>query len=435
MGRRVLFQFGFQLPHGVEGSVGSGLGPINVQGKRGFIRPTTTFNGRLDMTVGGIDISLIHVPSETDDQIVVWLPKEKALMSADVIQGETFPNIYPIRGSRFRDPMKWVQAIDIMRSLGAELLIPHHGRPVEGKDAVEDVLVSYRDAIQYMHDQAVRNMNKGMTPDEIADEVTMPDHLKGHPWLGEYYGSYKHSIRNIYSGYLGWWHGDPVALDPLPWRERAKRYVGIMGGRDKVLAEAKQALDDGDCRWAADITTWVIRADLEDKEARALKARAMREFGYSQKTATWRNAALTAALELDGDLRLSQKGLPVGSPKEFQNFPATDIFELMTVRLKAEETWDTRLTVAFETTDTQEHCALEIRCGVCQFHPTPPNYAVATVRLDREFLAHWTFGHVSFEDGVAGGQVTISGDEAAVAAFLDKFETVSDAGEVRVSVR
>ena len=435
MGRRVLFQFGFQLPHGVEGSVGSGLGPINVQGKRGFMPPTRTFDDRLDIKVDGIDISLIHVPSETDDQIVVWLPKEKVLISADVIQGETFPNIYPIRGARFRDPMIWVKSIDKLRELGAELLIPHHGRPVEGKEAIEDVLMSYRDAIQYMHDQTVRNMNMGMTPDEIADAVTMPAHLKGHPWLGEYYGSYKHSVRNIYSGYLGWWQGDPVSLDPLPWRERAERYVEIMGGRDKILAEAQQALNDGNFRWAADILSWVIRADRADTEARTLKAQAMREFGYSQKTATWRNAALTTALELEGKLRLSQKGLPVGSPTEFQNFPAADIFELMTVRLKAEESWDTRLTIAFETTDTGERCALEIRRGVCQFHRTPPGNIVATVRFDREFLAQWTFGHTSFEDGLDAGQVSISGDKAVVIEFLEKFETVSDAGEVRVSVR
>ncbi len=50
----------------------------------------------------------------------------------------------------------------------------------------------------------------------------------------------------IYAGYVGWFDGDPINLDPKPRTERAQNYVGIMGGRDQVLAKAQAAMDKGD---------------------------------------------------------------------------------------------------------------------------------------------------------------------------------------------
>ena len=43
-----------------------------------------------------------------------------------------------------------------------------HTRPIVGQD-VSEALTLYRDAIQFVHDQTVRLMNKGLTPDEIID--------------------------------------------------------------------------------------------------------------------------------------------------------------------------------------------------------------------------------------------------------------------------
>lgn len=124
-------------------------------------------------------------------------------------------------------------------------------------------------------------MNKGYTPDELVEVVALPPHLAEHPWLGEYYGTVKHAVRQIYVGYLGWFQADPWALDPLPRMERANRYVELMGGRDAVIKAAREAVDDGEHTWAAEILTNVIRIDHNDMEARRLKAEAYRKFAYS----------------------------------------------------------------------------------------------------------------------------------------------------------
>ena len=433
--RRGPFQSGGHLEYGEAGSYGSAVGaPPRPMGKSGFVDPTRTFEDLLELEIAGIKLQVIHVPSETDDQSVVWLPDEKVLISADAVQGKTFPNIYALRGTQFRNPMQWAKGLDVLRELRAEILIPHHGPTVEGADAVEELLTAYRDAIQFLHDQSVRWINRGLTWDELADKVTMPEHLAGHPWLGEFYGSYKHSVRSVYAGYVGWFQGDAVELDPHPWRDRAERYVRAMGGREAVLDNAREAIEQEDYRWAADVATWAVRADNDDMEARRVKAQALRGWAYRQKNSTWRNWGLSQALELEGELGEQRGGHKI-QPGQARNYPTGALLELMTVRLIAEDAFDTHLTLGFTASDTGENCGLEIRRGVCQFHPALPASRDATLTFAREFLSTWAGGGVSFEEGIENGDVVLDGDRNAVSAFFKKFEPGEGSGPFGLSVR
>jgi alkyl sulfatase BDS1-like metallo-beta-lactamase superfamily hydrolase len=432
--RRGPFQFGAHLDYGVSGGYGSAIGAPPRRGKSGFVDPTRTFESLLELEIAGIKLQVIHVPSETDDQSVVWLPEEKVLISADAIQGMTFPNIYALRGTQFRNPMQWAKGMDTLRQLNADILIPHHGPTVEGADAVEELLCAYRDAIQYLHDQSVRWINQGFTWDELADKVTMPEHLAEHPWLGEFYGSYKHSVRSVYAGYIGWFQGDAVELDPHPWKERAERYVTAMGGREAVLAQAQEAFDAEDYRWAMDIITWAIRADSDDMEARRVKAQALRGWAYQQKNSTWRNWGLCQALELEGELGEQRGGHKV-QPGQARNYPTSRLLELMTVRLIAENAFDTQLIMGFVSTDTDESCGLEIRRGVCQFHDTLPERCDVTLSFKRQFLSEWAGGATTFDEGINSGAVELIGERSDVGNFFSKFESTEGSGPFGMSVR
>ena len=434
LGRRAMYQFGMRLPVSDEGTVGAGLGPPQRPGMRTFMPPTKTFEKVYKGKISGITFEIHLIPSETEDQCAVWLPEDRVLLSADAVY-ESFPNVYALRGTRFRNPMIWAQGIDRLREFGAEILIPHHGHPVEGADNISDLLTDYRDAIQFVHDQTLRYMNKGYTPDEIKEVVTMPARLQDHPWLGEFYGSYKHSIPAICVGYLGWYQGDPIALDPTPWNEKAQRYVDMMGGREVILAKAHEALASGDAQWAAELATWVIRVDKSDVEARTLKSDALRVWAYEQKNATWRNWGLTSALELDGKLDQAGGGMVLGSPDQVKGFPLSAIMTVMTVRLKAEESWDTHISVAFETTDSGESCSLEVRRGICQFFATPAAERDATVKFNRPFVLQWIFGKTTFEDALAAGDISIDGDATVVSTFLSKFEPFNEATNISIAVR
>ena len=218
-----------------------GIGPfvgIGPDSTVGFARPTRTFSERLVDEIAGIRLELMHVPGETDDQIAVWLPDQRVLIPGDNFYW-AFPNLYTIRGTPFRSLKNWYRSLDAMRDLKPEYLVPCHSRPLAGKDRIETILTDYRDAIQYVHDQSIRGMNMGMTPDELAANIQLPPHLANAPYLQPFYGKVSWSARSMFTGHLGWFDGDAATLQPLTRREHAALIAQLAGGEEALLSETQ----------------------------------------------------------------------------------------------------------------------------------------------------------------------------------------------------
>ena len=66
----------------------------------------------------------------------------------------------------------------------------------------------YRDGIQFIHDQTIRLMNKGMHPEEIIENIELPQAIASSPYLQEFYGTVRWSVKSIFNGYLGWVSGN-----------------------------------------------------------------------------------------------------------------------------------------------------------------------------------------------------------------------------------
>ena len=192
--------FGTQLPESEVVNVG--IGPFLSAGKSapGYVKPTLTFKDELKITLSGIAFEFYHAPGETDDQIFVWLPEFQALFPGDNIY-KTFPNLYTIRGTSHRDVSAWVNSLDHMISFQPKHLYPSHTRPLSGSDVL-DVLTLYRDGIQFVHDQTIRLMNLGFYPEEIIEQISLPQNIVSSPFFNEFYGTVRWSVRSIFNGYL-----------------------------------------------------------------------------------------------------------------------------------------------------------------------------------------------------------------------------------------
>lgn len=261
--------FGTQLPE--EDLINVGIGKsLNVsKSPPGYVKPDITFKDELVLDIADIDIRLFHAPGETNDQLFVWLPEFNSLMPGDNIY-KTFPNLYTIRGTTHRDVMGWIGSLDHMRSLNPQFLFPSHTRPIVGKD-ISIALTIYRDAIQFVHDQTVRLMNEGYYPDQIVEMIDLPKELKESPFLYEFYGTVRWSIKSIFNGYLGWFNGNPSDLDPLSRIEEAKRFSKIAGGNNVLLKALKEAIADGDMQWALELSDRLIALEFSLDETKALR--------------------------------------------------------------------------------------------------------------------------------------------------------------------
>ena len=293
---RIRRQFGVGLSE--EERPNQGIGGQPVFGKRGYMEPNRTFSGELlSFEEEGVRIELHHAPGETDGQIFVWLPDKRVLMPGDNFY-KAFPNIYPIRGAPLRRADLWVSSLARMIRLEPEYLVPGHTRPISGADKVKAALTAYHDGIKSILDQTIDGMNGGLTPDELAATVKLPPDLAENPYLGEYYGTVPWSVRAIYTFYLGWFDGNATNLFPLPFRERAKRIAKLVGGEGALVREARAALDSGDDQWAAELTDYVLGPNPNHREAKQIKAEALKNMGERQINATARSYYLTTAKSL-----------------------------------------------------------------------------------------------------------------------------------------
>jgi alkyl sulfatase BDS1-like metallo-beta-lactamase superfamily hydrolase len=421
---RSAHMYGLTLgPKDLEGS-NNGIGLRLTRGESGFVPPTVTVGERLEVTVAGVRMVMVHVPSEAESELALYLPDRKILLSAEVIQDHTFPNLYTIRGARYRDPAKWVQSIDLLRQWDADAMVLQHGPPVVGRDEVARVLRVYRDQIQFVHDQTIRYMNKGLPPSELQHVVTLPPHMRDErPWGRQYYGTVKHSVRGIYAGTVGWFAGDPVELDTAPPAESAKRLVALMGGRDRVLAEADRALDAGELQFAAELATQLIHLDTNDTQARHLKASAFRKLGYAQINANWRDYYLVSAMELDDQvpeaiyLALAQQTL--GSA--LRGLPPRNQLDCSPTRLRAEETFDQEFEVGIRYRDTGAEFTLTLRRGVLEVadrKAARPKFALEVTRAAMGAL----LANAPLEEQIGSGEVALTGALADAHAFFALFE-------------
>jgi alkyl sulfatase BDS1-like metallo-beta-lactamase superfamily hydrolase len=421
---RSTHMYGLSLgPKDLEGS-NNGIGLRLTRGESGFVPPTVTVGERLEVTIAGVRMVMVHVPSEAESEIALYLPDRKILLSAEVIQDHTFPNLYTIRGARYRDPARWVQSIDLLRQWDADAMVLQHGPPVVGRDEVARVLRVYRDQIQFVHDQTIRYMNKGLPPSELQHVVTLPPHMRDErPWGRQFYGTVKHSVRGIYAGTVGWFAGDPVELDTAPPAESATRLVALMGGRARVVAEAARVLEAGQWQFAAELATYLIHIDTNDTEARHIKASAFRKLGYAQINANWRDYYLVSAMELDDQipasiyLALAQKTLGTA----LRGLPPRNQLDCWPSRLRAEETFDQEFEVGVRYRDTGAELTLTLRRGVLEVaerRATKPKFALEVTRASMGAL----LANVPLEELIGGGEIALTGALADAHLFFALFE-------------
>jgi alkyl sulfatase BDS1-like metallo-beta-lactamase superfamily hydrolase len=370
MALRATYMYGLPLPRDEEAThFHIGCCGFNVLASNGFLPPNQTvpMDRMTELTLAGIRMQIFPTGGEAASHIGIFLPESRVMLIGDEVQGPTFPQLHSLRGTRPRDIERWFTAIDRVRAFNPEYVVFGHGKPMEGEANISKMLTDYRDAMQYVQDQSIRLMNMGFTPDELAETVKLPAALQTEPFGIEYYGNVDVSVRNVYGGLVSWWAGDPAELRPTPRIERARRQVEMMGGRDKVFAEAERAFFADDAQWAAELTTPLIRTNPNDWPARHLKAAALRVLGYKQTSSSLRGFYLSGALELEGALDpKALQGQLLAQLLDPKTMPSEAVLTLLRFRVNPDRALDQFIRIGYRFSDTSEEFTLTLRNAVLE---------------------------------------------------------------------
>ena len=421
MTRRATYMYGALLPKGAAGQVGAGLGQTTSTGTVTLIPPTVdiTRTGQ-EETVDGIHMVFQLTPNtEAPAEMHFLFPERRALCIAENAT-HNLHNILTLRGALVRDPHGWASYLDEaigMFAAGSDVMFAQHHWPRWGTDRIVDFLAKQRDLYGYIHDQALRLLNKGYVAAEIAERLELPPSLEREWHCRGYYGSLNHNLKAVYQRYLGWFDGNPAHLWPHPPEAAGERYVALAGGADALLAHARR-------RVRARRLPLGRRGRQPPRVRRSRQHRRQGPPGAGARTARVRRRERNLAQLLPHGRPRAAARRPAGPrpaiPPDFiANLTNEQLFDALAIQIDGPRAGDRHITLHWRFTDTGNEHSLTLQHGVLTHRRGAPAGPIdATVSVQRSALNDVIAGAATVDELVASGRLAVEGDQAKLGELL-----------------
>ena len=419
MTSRLLIQFNNFMPtKGPDAAVG---GKLEVGKPHAFLPANKIVQDGEVLDVLGIKMQFFTKYQSDDYSLTVYLPEKGLVMNNFFWPGT--PNIYTLRGGDYRDPLIWRNGLKVIRDLQPEILANTHTRAIIGKKEVSKRLTGYMDQLTLTYDQTLRGILAGYGPDDLRHLIYIPKHMQEIPENAQSYGETVHFPEAIYQYVIGWFDGDVSKLFKIAPKDEAERMLALMGGKTKVIAAAKSALDKKEFAWGAQVIQYAYLLDPKDKEVRQLKADLLRQMAYRTTGSIARAFLMTEALTLEGKIAYPKLVPPsaetiAGSPESF-----VDYFR---VRIDPKKSENTDKIVKFIFTDKgNEAVALHVRRGIVEYIPVPSEYyreSDYSIKLDSKTWAGLYLNAVTLNESIENGKVKVEGKSKELTDIFDMFD-------------
>lgn len=130
--------------------------------------PTVIFPDKLDVDIGDREVQVKHLGrGNTPGDAIVYLPKEKILVAGDLL-------VYPIPYTYDGYPAEWVETLQKMAQLDAEIIVPGHGPVLHDKTYLTLVTDLLKSAVEQVRAR-IRNMGfpGSHSVDDVKDSVDL----------------------------------------------------------------------------------------------------------------------------------------------------------------------------------------------------------------------------------------------------------------------
>ncbi|HEY0960352.1 MAG TPA: MBL fold metallo-hydrolase [Novosphingobium sp.] len=239
------------------------------------VEPDVLVDRRLVVEVGQRTFELIHTPEgETVDSLTVWMPKEKIAFTGNLFGPvwRSFPFLCTLRGDRPRLVRNYLQSLETVRDLGAEILITGHGEPVRGAERIHADLDRMHGAVSWVRDYTLEGMKAGKTVHQLMREIVLPEELK----IGEFHGKASWAVRTIWEEHVGWFRYEEgtTALYGVPRSSVDADLASLAGGAAKIAEQAQARLDEDKPLEALHLVDIALGAQPDEQTALTVKKHA-----------------------------------------------------------------------------------------------------------------------------------------------------------------
>jgi glyoxylase-like metal-dependent hydrolase (beta-lactamase superfamily II) len=123
--------------------------------------PNVTFSNSITLMLGGREIQILHAQAITTGDTYVYLPKEKILVTGDILLS---PYPFAIGGTY---PAEWLRTLEKFAALAPAVIIPGHGPAETNTDFLRGNIALFQDALEQIKSAKA----KGMTVDQTAEAL------------------------------------------------------------------------------------------------------------------------------------------------------------------------------------------------------------------------------------------------------------------------
>ncbi|HLK52022.1 MAG TPA: MBL fold metallo-hydrolase, partial [Candidatus Angelobacter sp.] len=126
--------------------------------------PNVTFSGSMVIVLGGREIQLLHAIAITTGDTYVYLPKEKVLITGDILLS---PYPFAIGGTY---PAEWLANLQKFAAWEPAVIIPGHGDAETNSDFLRGNIALFQDVIQQVKENKSQGMNQKQTVEAVAKQ-------------------------------------------------------------------------------------------------------------------------------------------------------------------------------------------------------------------------------------------------------------------------
>ena len=138
--------------------------------------PTLTFSDTLTFDLGGREVRVLHPGrGNTGGDAVVYLPKEKILMTGDLV-------VHPVPYMFDGYPAEWVTTLEKLAAIDAETIVPGHGEVMHDKkyigqlrNLMQSVITQVAAQLRANFDASIDDVKKAVNVQQQRDEILGDD--------------------------------------------------------------------------------------------------------------------------------------------------------------------------------------------------------------------------------------------------------------------
>jgi len=126
--------------------------------------PDVTFDQEARIELGGVTARLLWFGgAHTKGDELTFVGPDRTLISGDVVQNKTMPNIYGDGGT----PASWLAVLEKVADLNAAHVLPDHSAPGDGS-----LVAAERDLISEIRKRALGFKSQGVSPDDAGKQIS-----------------------------------------------------------------------------------------------------------------------------------------------------------------------------------------------------------------------------------------------------------------------